>query len=288
MWSETIGHKKQIGQLQPLAKTGQLPHALLFSGPEGVGKKRVALGLAQELLGSEKVFKQTHPDCTVIVPDGKTIKIEAIRELKQSASLHPLEGNAKIFILDGAETMTDASANALLKILEEPTASTYFILITRAPSRLLPTIRSRCQEITFSPLPNDLIEKHLVESGKSQEAAEQLAAFAQGSLGKALTTDLDRFHAIQTELQTLQQEVSFQAIVQKSEAWAEEETDCKTALEILLFQCYEKTIHQEEKEPWLNKWLVVQRALNSLETNVNKRLLLESTLLQILMMAGDA
>lgn len=95
-----------------------------------------------------------HPDVQMIEPDGATVKIEQIRTLEADAALVPYEAQWKVFILNNAERMTEAAANALLKTLEEPARNTVFVLLTSTVAALLPTIVSRCQAVTFSPLPH--------------------------------------------------------------------------------------------------------------------------------------
>ncbi len=122
---------------------------LLFQGPPNIGKRTFALAVARQLVGSNR---EQHPDIHSFSPDPKShnYPIAIIRELLQQASLPPLESRNQTFLIDGAELLTSIASNALLKLLEEPTAANYFILITSAP--LLPTLASRCTPLSFSPL----------------------------------------------------------------------------------------------------------------------------------------
>ncbi len=145
----------------------RLPHALLFSGPSGLGKMTVARHFAQWLLclyrkedaacddckSCKLVLAESHPDLYIIEPaDDKSIKIDQIRSLVQSLAQSPNAAQQKIVILKQAHTMNRMAGNALLKSLEEPPGATVFILTTDKPSFLLPTIRSRCTPVRF-PLP---------------------------------------------------------------------------------------------------------------------------------------
>lgn len=131
-----------------------------------------------------------HPDVQVIEPDGATVKIEQIRTLEADAALVPYEAQWKVFILNRAERMTEQAANALLKTLEEPPRRTVFILLTSAVSALLPTIASRCQTVTFSPLPHGQIEALLTEKGMEPSRARLIASLSQGSIERALSPEM--------------------------------------------------------------------------------------------------
>jgi DNA polymerase-3 subunit delta' len=143
-----------------------LPHALLFSGIAGIGKKQFAESFANAILCrySDKAGKScrqchachltqagTHPDKVYIEPeqDGHTIKIDLIREAVHLVNETSLQSGFKIIIISPANTMNTAASNALLKTLEEPTPNTLFILITDQSARLPATIASRCQKIVF-------------------------------------------------------------------------------------------------------------------------------------------
>src|SRR5574337_222819 len=131
-----------------------------------------------------------YPDVQMIEPDGTTVKIEQIRTLEADAALVPYEGRWKIFILNNAERMTEAAANALLKTLEEPAKDTVFILLTSAVAALLPTIVSRCQVVTFSPLPHGQIEALLIGHGMGSSQARLMASLSRGSIERALSPEV--------------------------------------------------------------------------------------------------
>lgn len=147
---------------------GKLPHALMFAGPKGIGKRHLAESLAQLLLchspldaracgkckGCALNKANTHPDLLWVEPEeaGKAIKVDQIRELTDALSKTAQQSGYKVVIIDPAEAMNTNSANALLKSLEEPAANTLLILIAHSPSGVLPTIRSRCQ-LRVLPMP---------------------------------------------------------------------------------------------------------------------------------------
>ncbi len=207
-----------------IAKT-RISGALLFVGEEGVGKKLFALELAKTFLctnlqngeacdacsactraekfdlpkslekdDNEKIFFSEHSDVGLIRQAGKFITVNQMRDVEREANFRPYEAKARFFIIDQADKMNDAAANALLKTLEEPSSTSHLFLITSRPSALLPTIRSRCQMIRFAPIPTTEIERHLISTKKYVENdAKLLARLAHGSLGRAISLDLERF-----------------------------------------------------------------------------------------------
>ncbi|MFB0507571.1 MAG: DNA polymerase III subunit delta' [Thermodesulfobacteriota bacterium] len=204
-FKEIIGHDRQIEHLRNAMRNGRLAHAYLFLGKEGIGKKVVALNLAKALnclRGDEepcdecrpclKVNHLHHPDVLLVEPHGQWIRIDQIRDLQRELSHRPYEGKRRVCILTDADRMRQEAANALLRILEEPPLHTVLILLAANGDFILPTITSRCQRITFNPLPPERIAEVLRSRlGLKREEAHILASLADGSLGKALQTDLD-------------------------------------------------------------------------------------------------
>ncbi|MCA1594240.1 MAG: hypothetical protein LC754_16760, partial [Acidobacteria bacterium] len=124
----------------------------------------------------------------------RSIYVDAIRDLEREANFRPVEGTARVFLVEDAEDLNDASSNALLKTLEEPQPTSHLILITSRPASLLPTIRSRCQTIRFAPVSSAEVEKYLVESRqRSGEEARLAAHLSGGRPGYALGINLDTY-----------------------------------------------------------------------------------------------
>jgi DNA polymerase-3 subunit delta' len=187
-----------FADLQQRRLQGRLAHALLLSGPAGIGKQLLAERFAQSLLCAEpqadgKACGQchactlyaagTHPDLFRISPeeDSKNIRIDQIRNLIEDISLSSHYGRYKVVILNPADAMNIAAANALLKTLEEPPADTVLLLITDRPSFLPATIRSRCQSLRLTLPPRDVAEVWLASRLENPEVASVLLALAGGA-----------------------------------------------------------------------------------------------------------
>ena len=202
---DLIGQERAIRLLQRGLKTGRTAHAYLFAGPEGIGKRTAALALAQALncqqgdavddgcgacQSCRKITRGLHPDVQVLEPDGATLKIDQIRALGADAALRPYEGKRKVFILQGAEKMTEQAANALLKTLEEPPGWTVLVLLTSTPSALPLTIVSRCQTVIFSAISPDALQAYLVGRGIDHTPARLIVSCSGGSVGRALSPEI--------------------------------------------------------------------------------------------------
>ena len=176
-----LGHQSQINHLNTLWQSGRLPHALLLTGPEGVGKRLVALELIKQILQTKSL--ENHPDFFLIEPEEGRIKVEGMREIKRTLAFTPLKASHRVLLINDAHTFNIAAANALLKSLEEPPVGTYFILISHAPGWLPRTIISRCHTLRFSPLSSEDVNKILQE--ENTELPEAMLPWAQGSPLKA-------------------------------------------------------------------------------------------------------
>lgn len=206
-FSDIYGQERQAGVLQNTIKRDRIPHAYLFHGIEGIGKRTTAKILAKALNCKEqnadsceicnsclKIEHGNHPDVIFIKPDGVFIKIAAIRNLQDQIKFRPFEGRKRVFIIAEADRMNEPSANALLKTLEEPVPSNVFILTTSRVHRLPQTIISRCQKIRFNPVRPDVIISFLTDRlSMNQDWARDIASSAGGSIGRALAIQKESF-----------------------------------------------------------------------------------------------
>jgi DNA polymerase-3 subunit delta' len=205
------GHTEAVATLTGALAGARLHHAWIFAGPEGVGKATLAYRFARALLAgkgrglnlpaTDPVFRRvaaaTHADLFSVEREWddkkkrmkKNIAAEDARDIPGFLRRTAAEGGARCVIVDGAEDLNKDSANALLKILEEPPESAVLILTTSAPSRLLPTIKSRCRMLKLGTLADDDVWRVLEAVGQAPKLSDraQMIKLARGSPGRALT-----------------------------------------------------------------------------------------------------
>lgn len=204
-----VGHKKQFAYLKKIYLSNNLPHALLFSGPDRIGKRKVALEFAKFVNCAENdprkrpcgicrnctlIENNQFPDVIWIFPEKvsskgilrKEIKISHIRELKRKISLKKYQSPLRIIIIDEAHYLNQEAQGALLKVLEEPRGNTLFILITSFPNLLLSTIRSRTEEIKFYSPSKKEIYDFLTKKGLSKGKIDMLYFFSSGKIGEMI------------------------------------------------------------------------------------------------------
>ncbi len=313
------GHQQQKNILLRALSSQRVAHAYLFEGPDGIGKRMMALAFARALFCQNgtgcgecpaclKVASHNHPDIHLLEANGEALKIAQIRSLQQELSLRPLEGKYKVCLIDGAENFTTGAANALLKTLEEPRPGTLIILLTNQPEKLLPTIRSRCQRLPFSLLPKPQLATLLAEKlGLNTTQSLVLAALSEGSFKKALGPNRDFFLEKRGQLiQSLSALSSGSTIPTFS--FADELQKEKESLPVILdiFQAFYRDLlllkhdrpveelinqdllellQQQNQQTTTDSLLAKLKALESarfhLQRNVNPRLTLEVMLMRI-------
>lgn len=335
MWSHIEGHKRQIEDLKKALIAGRLPGAYLFTGLKGIGKRIVADAFACAVVcdsasasgdacgvcvACKKAQGGFHPDVFIVEPESQkasskkkeegdsqktkqsvseNIKIEQIRDLQSKLVYHPLEARLKLAIIDEAEHMTESTANSLLKILEEPPASTHFILISTQPHMILPTIRSRCRHMTFQPISETIITRLVAEKKGLQEAdALRIARLSGGSLGMAMSIEAEFINNAMGRFETLCARASSADIIETAQDWAGHDSADMRLLfdllaswyrDILRYQAEGQTtvlinvnavkaagrIGAKTAEGALSTIAISRRAL---ETTVNKQLMFENLL----------
>lgn len=203
-----IDQERPLRALRTLLSHGTIPHALLFTGIEGVGKRSAAVAFAMACncrspLGTDpcgacsacrRIAADTHPDMLRVGPSGTQIKIDQIRELCRTLGMKPYEARVRVAIIADAHRMNAAAGNALLKMLEEPPAGTVLILTALQAADLLPTVVSRCRHFRFKPIAREplagMLEK--VYGFPAAEAA-LTAAMSGGSVTRALAMHRSRW-----------------------------------------------------------------------------------------------
>jgi DNA polymerase-3 subunit delta' len=227
MFDQLTGNDRVKELLKRILEARRTPGAMLFAGEDGIGKKLFALEIARALncrapqgvegcgqcpacvrIGKfnypqsndsddwKGIIWTDHPDVGMVVAPKRVLLVDQMRLIEGEANYRPYEGKARVFLIDEAEKLNESSSNALLKILEEPPQTSHLVLLTSRPDMLLPTIRSRCQMIRFSPLSPEEIERHLIRNKIANAGEARIRArIARGSLGRALAQDFEDFSA---------------------------------------------------------------------------------------------
>jgi DNA polymerase III subunit delta' len=289
MWT-IVGQARALSLLENSLKRGRVAHAYLLAGPAHVGKMTLAKDLAMalncegetppcgECRSCKRIQAGSHSDVQVIAlgkgADGKPqteIGVEEIRQVQHSANLPPFEGRCKVFIIDGAETLSTEAANRLLKTLEEPEDHVVFILLTAREDLVLPTVISRCQRMDLIPAPASQIESALVDRWKvPPERASLLSHLSRGRLGWAVASieegSLDQYNEIMDELTA----VTDEGLDARFEYAAKLATEFSQSRERV----------QEKLGLWLDWWhdvLLVKSGLREAVVNIDRLAALEKS-----------
>lgn len=295
----TAKNKRNLDFL--LNEDNRLIQNVLFWGEESIGKKTMALYLAERLLCQQRtknnencgqcqsclMFKKNyHPDLLIVESQEKSISIEQIRQLINFFSLKPILASLKIAIIDEAEKLTVEAQNSLLKILEEPYFNNLIILITAYPQKLLPTIKSRLLNLRFIRAKNEEIREFLIEKMKiKQEKAQLIAENANGKIGEAIKMLDDAYWQEKQEAKKKLKELvkgnDFDKLMIISGIQEEQFSFLfKEWLDLLRPLAKEKILIEEPKRKILLKNLLeVYPFLDS--TNLDQRLLVENIFLNI-------
>lgn len=322
---------EQLEQYQPtvmkmLAKSiekGRVAHAYLFEGQRGTGKKEVSLLFAKSLFclnrkgyqpchecrNCRRIDSGNHPDVHVIEPDGQSIKKGQIEALQEEFSKTGVESNQKLYIVEHADKMTTNAANSLLKFLEEPHPGTTAILLTEQYHRMLSTIISRCQVLSFQPLPPTVLATYLQEQQIPPHLA-LLAAHVTNNREEALELSRDDWFAqarkIVLQLYEALNKSDLRALFIIQQQWIphfQEKQQADLGLDLLLYiykdMMYiqlgelEKVIYRDRMND-LQQWAmacsqkriienmsIILQAKARLNTNMNVHLLMEQLILNL-------
>jgi DNA polymerase-3 subunit delta' len=201
IWDMVVGHDEAVTMLKEAVAGERVAHAWLFTGPPGIGKLHTARVFAAALncpAGGDgtcdtcrRILRGVHPDVHLIVPEGDNLLVEDVRAVREEASRTHHEAPTAVFILDEADRMTEAAANALLKVLEEPPPEVVFILVARSAEALVGTVPSRARTLPFVSLSLAELTAALGDHHLDPDQTTWAAAASHGRLARAraLLTD---------------------------------------------------------------------------------------------------
>ncbi len=317
---DIYGQARQVEVLQSAIRRERVPHAYLFHGIAGIGKRTTARALAQALNCRKdtadfcdrcssclKAGRGTHPDIAVIEPEGPFIKIDRIRDIQKQIQFRPFEGSKRVFIIADADRMNDASANALLKTLEEPRPSNILILTTSRMHALPQTIVSRCQRVRFQPLRPEVIVSFLMNVvSMDAQSAGTIAASAGGSIGRALELRKKSLLDFRSEIAGILSAANSTplSILSLADSFGKDRESTLERLDVFREWCRDilvyrelcdvgKLMHQDLAEATkecskkmagadiLNNIRTIRKARSAIEQNANRQLILESMTFQL-------
>ena len=288
-----IGNKKTFNLLAKSIKNDSLNHAYIFSGPEHVGKLTLAKKFSSSVISSKELDcdvnnfdKDAMLDLILIAPETtekngilkqRDISIESIRDAKQSLSLFPYHGKYKVMVIDDAHKLNVPAQNALLKILEEPNATTMIILITHEIDRILPTVQSRSQVINFSLVGDEEMQKNFPEE------IVYLSAGRPG-LSQIMSENKEeksfRFEAINGFNKVIKGSINDKLIL--AEEFSKDITKTLEKLNIWIWELRKKAISSGKDKNIYSTIEKIQKSMEILKrTNANARLILESLFLEM-------
>ena len=202
IWDMVVGHDEAVAVLKEVVAGERVTHAWLFTGPPGIGKLHTARVFAAALncpAGGDgtcdscrRILRGVHPDVHLVVPEGDNLLVEDVRAVREEASRTHYEAPTAVFILDEADRLTEAAANALLKVLEEPPPEVVFVLVARSAEALVDTVPSRAHTLPFVSLSLAELTAALgddLQLDRDQTTSAAAASHGRLARARALLTD---------------------------------------------------------------------------------------------------
>lgn len=312
-----------IKQLQTIFEKNRMAHAYIFDGEKGTGKRDVMKFFVKLLLcenptknvpcetcrNCRRVESGNHPNIQQVEPDGQFIKIDQIRDLISEMMMTGVERGRKIYIIHHADKLNIASANMLLKFLEEPDGEVTAILLTEQIQGILPTIRSRCQHIKFSNIPKKILVQRLIDNGITHSMASTVSMLTnEFETALSLANEEQFVHARKTVLKLVEivKKNVHEALLIVHEDWLpsfKEKSEMEQALDLLLFayrdivaikanpeaactypdmlQLFKEMALQTTYERLSTQMQAVLQARANLQRNMNRALLMEQLMLNL-------
>jgi DNA polymerase-3 subunit delta' len=288
-----IGNRKVIGYLNKILEKGLISHAYIFDGPEHVGKTKIALEFAASLLEDRSADVRKNPDLIFVgLSENKDEMVaDNIRDLQKSLSLYPYNSKRKVAIIDKAHLMNKTAANSLLKILEEPNQTSVLILLSSDLDKILETIKSRCQVLSFGVVNGRLIKESLSIEG---EEALKILDISLGRPGIAITLSenpelLNRMVGYINILKSFEAGDNFQRIQESEKLYSLERDEINRILDIFTFTLRGKMLENisqgvatDRVEREKNKIELINKTKTDInENNANLKLAIENLYLNL-------
>lgn len=295
-----VGNKKVVDFMCKILEEGSFSQSYIFSGPENVGKFFLAKSFAAGIIKGEEFFTEENPiegllDLIIITPQTeekggkkkeKDIPIESIRNAQRELSLFPNKGKKKVLIVNNAHRISISGQNALLKILEEPNSTSVIILVTHEESRLLPTIKSRCQKVSFSLVGSDEMRKMEKLVGNGLFEKYEIMSMGRPGLLMGMLGDKERLDFYESAYDDLDKIYGYD--MNRRLSYAEKiSKDPSRAIEMLnVWTWIIRKKYFESGDDFADGYYSViskiEKAVDEIKsTNANSRLILENLLISI-------
>ncbi len=287
-----FGHENIRNELNEVVASGSISHAYLFIGKDGIGKKKVALEFAKNILCDEKnngvacskcdacLKFNSNPDFKILMPEKGVIKVDEIRKFTSELFLLPTVSKRKVFIIDDADSMNEQAQNALLKVLEEPPLYATMILITSNKEKLLRTIKSRVAEIAFDSLKEDELKKVL--EANNVEFTKDAIEYANGSAKRAIDFISDDTFEISKKLADIILERDFLKLNRKFEEIKSDKV-LKSNIEHILENTMQIFFNKLKKDVTFNFEIInmLEKTIQNIRRNANVDLALDLFMLDV-------
>lgn len=287
-----IGHENIRNELTKVVASGSISHAYLFVGKDGIGKKKVALEFAKNVLCLETqsgvacnkcdacLKFNSNPDLKLLMPEKGVIKVDEVRKFTSELFLLPTVSKRKVFIIDDADSMNEQAQNALLKVLEEPPLYATLILITSNKEKLLRTIKSRVAEISFDALSKDELKMILEEN--NVEISNDAIEYANGSAKRAIDFINDETFEISKKLADVILERDFLKLNKKFEEIKSDKL-LKANIEHILKNTMQIFFNKLKKDINFNFEIInmLEKTIQNIRRNANVDLALDLFMLEI-------
>ena len=285
-FKDIIGNKKAKEILLKSLRNKTILHSYMFIGNEGIGKKLIAEQFAKMILcedydtaNSKECGKcksciefegeNNNPDYKYIEPDGRTLKIEQIREMQNKIIEKPIISHKKVYLINDADLMTKEAQNCLLKTLEEPPEYIVIILIVNNESKMLTTIKSRCMKLQFQKISDNEIENYLKNNFSMENVSRNILKLCDGSIGKCIQVKEknDEYNKVENIMKNMNNTLT--AMLKQSEIMYKNKDNIMDYLEYMNVMLYNFAKENVNNLKYINSIKLVEETKQRLNANAN-------------------